>query len=61
MDSKDDKAARLAAALRANLRRRKAQARGGEDAGAGAGAVASTNGEDAADAEGGAGGTIRDR
>ncbi len=28
MDAKDEKAARLAAALRANLRRRKAQARG---------------------------------
>lgn len=31
MDSKDDKAARLAAALRENLRRRKAQARGARD------------------------------
>ena len=31
MDSKDDKAARLAAALRENLRRRKAQARGVRD------------------------------
>ena len=31
MDSKDDKAARLAAALRENLKRRKAQARAGSD------------------------------
>ena len=34
MDSKDDKAARLAAALRENLRKRKAQARGAVEAGA---------------------------
>ena len=32
MDSKDDKAARLAAALRENLKRRKAQARAANDA-----------------------------
>ncbi len=32
MDSKDDKAARLAAALRENLKRRKAQARAASDA-----------------------------
>ena len=31
MDSKDDKAARLAAALRENLKRRKAQARAAND------------------------------
>jgi len=31
VDSKDDKAARLAAALRENLKRRKAQARAGSD------------------------------
>jgi hypothetical protein len=32
VDSKDDKAARLAAALRDNLKRRKAQARAASDA-----------------------------
>jgi hypothetical protein len=32
MDAKDEKAGRLAAALRENLRKRKAQARGAADA-----------------------------
>lgn len=54
MDSKDEKAARLAAALRANLRRRKAQTRGVD-------AAVSAGGEEAAEADRGPGGAVRDR
>ena len=58
MATSEEKAERLAAALRANLRRRKAQARG--DVPARADPV-SAGDEDAADADGGASGPIGDR